>query len=96
MGHFYSGAVGQFYIGANNHATFVIQRLIYAFSEMLEKAQLTRSERTEIERLVDHYGERVDAGYEVVLEKGNISPLARRLLDEGQEVAKIRALAHHG
>jgi hypothetical protein len=67
------------------HATFVIQRLILAFSKILSYGDLTAEDESEVKNLLRYYFSRVDSGYQTVLEHGKLSSLARRLITEGQD-----------
>lgn len=70
------------------HATFVIQRLILAFTRILESAGLSEQDRHKVGKLVAYYHSRLDAGFTTVMEHGDLSETAKRLITEGQEYAK--------
>ncbi|WP_321872031.1 aKG-HExxH-type peptide beta-hydroxylase [Paraburkholderia tropica] len=75
------------------HATFVIQRLILAFTRILDVGGLLSEEEDVIQALLRYYFSRVDDGYRTALEHGILSPLARKLIDEGnEEVSRASAL----
>lgn len=69
------------------HATFVIQRLILAFTRILEAGHPSEEDRTKIAELLVYYHSRLDVGFATVMEHGDLSDIARRLLTEGQEYA---------
>ncbi|MBI0328727.1 aKG-HExxH-type peptide beta-hydroxylase [Burkholderia plantarii] len=70
------------------HATFVIQRLILAFTRILEARQLSGDEEAKITELLAYYHSRLDSGFDTVMAHGDLSDTARRLLIEGQAYAR--------
>jgi len=79
------------------HATFVIQRLILAFSRIAAQGDLSDEDRVAVEALLRYYHTRLDGGYDLVMQQGRLSPLAVRLLSEGQETAKsLRQASREG
>ncbi|MCR1767316.1 hypothetical protein B7760_03934 [Burkholderia glumae] len=73
------------------HATFVIQRLIVAFSQILDRAELSNEDRSTIRELLALYGSRLDAGFLTIERHGALSDVAWDLIREGQEHAKSLA-----
>jgi len=69
------------------HATFVIQRLILAFTYLLENGVLNDAERQKIIKTVRFYHSRLDAGFDTVMQHGKLSAIARDLIREGQDFA---------
>ncbi|MDW6093421.1 HEXXH motif-containing putative peptide modification protein [Vibrio rhizosphaerae] len=66
------------------HATFVIQRLIYAFKNILKKAMLNTADKESIQKILEFYLERVNDGYETITKYGKLSPVAKYMIEEGQ------------
>ena len=70
------------------HATFVIQRLILAFTRILENAGIEEHDRVKVGKLLAYYHSRLDTGFTTVMEHGDLSNTAKGLITEGQEYAK--------
>jgi hypothetical protein len=75
------------YMAVIFHAVVVIQRLIYAFSEILLTCELTVEETARIKNLLIFYHSRLDDGFDTVMEHGLMSSTARNIVLEGQEIA---------
>ncbi|MEX3957873.1 HEXXH motif-containing putative peptide modification protein [Trinickia sp. EG282A] len=70
------------------HATFVIQRLIVGLTHLLGHASLTDADRSEIIALLRTYHSSVDDGFATVKKHGLLSPIARELIESGQDLVK--------
>lgn len=76
------------------HATFVIQRLIVAFTRILQLSSISRFERLQISSLLAYYHERVLDGYQTVVRHGQLSEIASIIINEGDaQVAELRHVA---
>lgn len=77
------------------HATFVIQRLIYAFHSILSYGCINIKDRVTIENLINHYTEKVECGYNTVMKYGKLSPLAIDIIEKGQSYIYDNGLSQH-
>ncbi|ASA57966.1 aKG-HExxH-type peptide beta-hydroxylase [Vibrio gazogenes] len=68
------------------HATFVIQRLIYAFKDILKSPHISMSDVETIKKLLSFYLERVNDGYNTVMKYGKLSPIAKDIIQQGQSI----------
>ncbi|KWC76352.1 aKG-HExxH-type peptide beta-hydroxylase [Burkholderia cepacia] len=73
------------------HATFVIQRLLVAFTRILERAALSDADRVTIKEMLGLYHARLDAGFSTIERYGVLSNVARELIHEGRDCAKSLA-----
>ncbi|RQU99795.1 HEXXH motif domain-containing protein [Burkholderia cenocepacia] len=73
------------------HATFVIQRLLVAFTRIFERAELLGADRATIQEMLALYRARLDAGFSTIERHGDLSDVARGLINEGQDYAKSLA-----
>ncbi|HWW05490.1 aKG-HExxH-type peptide beta-hydroxylase [Collimonas sp.] len=70
------------------HATFVIQRLILAFSAIMEKSSMEENDRQKIGKLLTNYYSRLEDGISTVRQHGELSVLGKRLIEEGYRYAQ--------
>lgn len=67
------------------HAVFVLMRLLYTFSMILEDSSLVESDKKDIVSLIKTYSDSLEKGYDTVMEQGELTQVARILLEEGYE-----------
>ncbi|WP_061945443.1 aKG-HExxH-type peptide beta-hydroxylase [Collimonas pratensis] len=67
------------------HATFVIQRLILAFSAIVEKSDMGDDDHQKISKLLANYYSRLEDGISTVRQYGDLTALGRHLIEEGYQ-----------
>lgn len=70
------------------HAVFVLMNLLFAFGVILEKEELIEADRREIEELIETYSKGLIKGYGTVMQQGELTPVAKNLLEEGYKAVQ--------
>ena len=65
------------------HATFVIERLILAFSAIITRCALPPEEYQKIVKLLEYYHIGLEDGYNIIKQYGQLSNIAHNLINEG-------------
>jgi len=70
------------------HAVFVLMNLLVALGMILEKEELVESDKKEIEAFIENYSNGLRKGYATVMQQGELTPVAKELLEEGYETVQ--------